>query len=139
MKAFDALRIPDTPEGKRDMSWIQNAHVALWLLKDFSWVSHWHWLGMAITVPTFALAVKIAYDSRRVTADLVHNVAVCFWICANITWMFGEFFYGDHTRTHAKVFFYAGLVTLAVYYAFTGIRRLNARYIRNQAASVRNR
>jgi hypothetical protein len=127
VKAFDWLHVPDTAEGKRDAAWIERSNIGMWLLKDVSWVSHWHWVGFAAMVPTLVLAAKVAYDSRRNVADFVHNVAMCLWLCANVTWMIGEFFYHDTTRVHAKVFFFAGLVTLAVYYVFAGIKRLNAR------------
>jgi hypothetical protein len=116
--------VPDTEEGKRDIKWIEKAHIALWLLKDMSWVSHWHWVGMAAILPTLGLAIKIAYDSRRVLADFVHDVAVCLWICANITWMLGEFFVNDETRPIAKVFFWLGAVVLLGYYAYAGSKRL---------------
>jgi hypothetical protein len=134
MKAFDMLRVPETAEGKKDASWIQNAHVALWLLKDTSWCSHWHWVGMIAVVPTLVLAVKIAWDSRKIVADCIHNVAVCFWICANITWMSGEFFADDGTRPHAKVFFGLGLVLLLGYYTYALTRKvIDAYHLRHSA------
>jgi hypothetical protein len=37
-------------------------------------------------------------------------IAVALWICANTTWMIGEFYYKDMTRGYAKVFFFAGMV-----------------------------
>jgi len=134
VKVFEMLRVPDTEEGKKDASWIQNAHVALWLLKDTSWCSHWHWVGMAVTIPTLVLACKIAWDSRKIVADLIHNIAVCFWICANIVWMTGEFFGNDGTRPHAKVFFAIGGVVLLGYYAYCLIKRFtDARRVRQPA------
>ncbi len=103
---------------------IENLHVLMWLLKDFSWCSSWHWLGILTIIPTFAITAKIAWDSRKNTPDLVHNVAVCFWICANVTWMTGEFFYEDHTRSYAKVFFYSGMVFLMAYYAHAAKKKV---------------
>jgi hypothetical protein len=41
---------------------------------------------------------------------------VVFWICANSIWMIGEFFYDDHTRHGATVFFVLGLLCVAWYY-----------------------
>lgn len=123
MKLMSFLRVPE-----KDAKWIENAHVALWLLKDMSWCSHWHWIGMFVVLPTLLLAVKIAWDSRTVIADLVHNVAVCFWICANITWMGGEFFMNDGTRPHAKFFFYVGLALLVGYYLYSIGKRWNDAY-----------
>lgn len=103
---------------------IENLHVLMWLLKDFSWCSSWHWLGILTIVPTLIMAVKIAWDSKNSLPDLVHNIAVCFWICANVTWMTGEFFYEDHTRSYAKVFFYSGMVFLLGYYAHVAKKKV---------------
>ena len=97
---------------------LENAHVALWLLKDCSWCSSWHWLGMAMAIPTLVIAGRIAWESRRSVSETVHNVAVCLWIVANITWMTGEFFFEDGTRAIAKLFFFAGLVLLVGYYGW---------------------
>ena len=101
---------------------LQNLHVTLWLLKDCSWCSSWHWFGMSMTVPTIILAVQIAWHSRKTIADLIHNIAVCLWIFANIIWMTGEFFYDDGTRAEAKVFFYAGLALIGLYYGWELLR-----------------
>ena len=95
---------------------IENLHVALWLLKDVSWCSDWKALGLIMIFPTLIVALKICWDTRHLTADLIHNIAVALWICANTVWMIGEFFYGDMTRAYAKIFFYAGMVLLAAYY-----------------------
>ncbi len=123
MKLMEFMRVPE-----KDTRWIENAHVALWLLKDMSWCSHWHWVGMGVTLPTLVLAAKIAWDSRAVMADLIHNIAVCLWICANITWMSGEFFYDDGTRPHAKFFFYSGMLLLVGYYLYSIGKRWNDAY-----------
>jgi hypothetical protein len=97
---------------------IENAHVAFWLLKDFSWCTSTRWLGLLMIAPTLALAIRLAYHTRDNAEDCVHNVATCFWIGANIIWMIGEFFYDDHTRGYAQVSFWAGLTTLAIYYVY---------------------
>lgn len=96
---------------------IENLHVGLWLLKDAAWCSSWKMLGMAMAPPTLAIAVYIAWSSRHEIEELVHSVAVSLWICANMIWMTGEFFKNDGTRPQARVFFAAGLVLLAVFYA----------------------
>ena len=101
---------------------LENLHVALWLTKDVSWCASWQWLGMAIAIPTLIVAAKICWDTRRVVSDAIHNVAVFLWICANITWMTGEFYFNDGTRAYAKVFFYSGMVLLAGYYMFEVFR-----------------
>jgi hypothetical protein len=98
---------------------IENLHVALWLLKDVSWVSDWKLLGLFMVLPTLGVALKICWDTREQLADLVHNIAVTLWICANTTWMIGEFYYQDMTRPLAKVFFISGMGLLTIYYLWT--------------------
>jgi hypothetical protein len=97
---------------------LQNLHVALWLLKDCAWCSLWKGMGLLMISPTIFVALAIAWHSRKCLPDFVHNIAVCLWISANITWMVGEFYYGDGTRGIAKGFFFVGLGVLALYYAY---------------------
>jgi hypothetical protein len=118
----------------RKMENLQNLHVALWLLKDCSWCELWKWTGVAMVAPTLFVAVWIAWHGRKSLPDLVHNVAVCLWIAANVTWMFGEFFYNDGTRNRAKVFFYAGLCVLAAYYLYEFALKFNSKWRFRQAA-----
>jgi len=101
----------------KDIKKLENLHVGLWLLKDASWCEEWVKVGMMVALPTLVLAVKIAWERRRDAEDLVHNVAVCLWLCANVVWMIGEFFFDDGTRAIAKVFFFAGLALLVGFYA----------------------
>lgn len=79
---------------------------------------------MSMALPALAIAIWIAWHSRKVISDLVHNAAVCFWICANITWMTGEFFFNDHSRKLASGFFYFGMALLVVYYGYELALRL---------------
>ena len=58
------------------------------------------------------LAGKITWEKRHDAEELVHNLAVCLWLCANVVWMIGEFFFDDGTRAIARVFFFAGLILL---------------------------
>ena len=102
---------------------IENLHVALWLLKDISWCSEWRIFGLIMVVPTLAVALKICWDTRRHFADFVHNIAVALWICANTTWMIGEFYYNDGTRPLSKVFFFAGMALLTVFYLWEWTRK----------------
>lgn len=107
----------------KDTRKIENLHVALWLMKDVSWCSDWKVLGLLMVLPTLLVAIKICWDTRTHSADLIHNIAVALWICANTTWMIGEFFYNDGTRGIAKLFFYAGMALLTFYYAWSWTRR----------------
>lgn len=101
----------------KDLRKIENAHVALWLMKDLSWCQQWIGPGLVMILPTLVIAAVICWKSRRDREDLIHNVAVLMWICANITWMIGEFFFHDGTRNYARVFFYAGMSVLIWHYA----------------------
>jgi len=121
---------------------LENAHVALWLLKDFAWCSSTKWLGVFMIAPTIGLAVLIARASWRSFEDLAHNAAVCCWVAANIVWMLGEFFFDDSTRGIARNFFYAGLLVMAVYYAHelvTTLRRLHRRHLMRAPARSQDR
>ena len=101
---------------KEQVKRLENCHVALWLLKDTSWCQHWIYLGLIMAIPTLALSLKIAWESRHEASDLIHNLAVCLWIMANIVWMIGEFFFDDGTRVFAQLFFYSGLTLIGFYY-----------------------
>jgi hypothetical protein len=107
----------------KDTRKIENLHVALWLLKDVSWCSDWKFLGLLMVVPTLLVSLKICWDTRHQLAEVVHNVAVSLWICANTTWMIGEFYYEDGTRHIARGFFYAGMALLVSYYAWASTRK----------------
>lgn len=100
----------------KDIKKLENLHVVLWLLKDCSWCQDWVKVGMMVALPTLVLAAKIAWEKRKDTEELVHNLAVCLWLCANVVWMVGEFFFNDGTRGIARVFFFAGLLLLAGFY-----------------------
>ena len=44
---------------------LENAHVAFWLIKDYSWCTSTKWLALAMIGPTLVFAVYIAYRTRR--------------------------------------------------------------------------
>lgn len=96
----------------------ENMHIALWLLKDCFWVMTWRVPGMLMIIPTIAVALDITWQNRKDVHELFHNIAICLWICANATWMTGEFFFHDGLRDYAKVFFGLGMATVAFYYIF---------------------
>jgi hypothetical protein len=95
----------------------ENAHVFLWLLKDTSWCHSWHFLGMAMIVPTLAVQIHLTWRSRHDEHEVFHSIAVACWIAANAIWMTGEFFRGDSWRPGAQWLFSAGLVTMFFYYS----------------------
>ena len=94
----------------------ENAHILLWLIKDTCWVLDLRLLGVCMIVPTILVALYLTARTRSIREEFIHNLAVVFWLCANSVWMIGEFYYDDHTRPFALVFFALGLLTLAVHY-----------------------
>ena len=104
---------------------MENMHIAFWLLKDISWCMIWKVLGIAMVVPTLTIAIIIAWRTRRIKAELAHNLAVAFWISANSYWMISEFFefdtmilWRDFTGKHLALLpFIIGSVILLYYYA----------------------
>jgi hypothetical protein len=94
----------------------ENFHILLWLLKDLCWVMDFKVLGLIMIVPTVAVALYITVLTRKSFAELLHNLAVVCWICANSVWMIGEFFFDDTTRQVAVIFFVTGLLLIAYYY-----------------------
>lgn len=70
--------------------------------------------------PTITVAVMISWQTRKITSELLHNLAVVCWITANCLWMFGEFYGFDEgtwgTRHLALFPFGIGLIILAYYY-----------------------
>ncbi len=98
-------------------SWVENAHILLWLIKDTCWAMVWKPGGIFMIFPTLSVAFYILWKSRHIRAELFHNLAVCLWISANSVWMVGEFF-AKETKPYAVVLFICGLTTLFIYYFF---------------------
>jgi hypothetical protein len=104
---------------------MENLHIVFWLLKDISWCMIWKELGIAMVVPTLAVAIWITWKNRRIVSELMHNLAIVFWITANGYWMISEFFefdenimFGDLTGKHmALIPFTTGALILLYYYA----------------------
>ncbi len=96
----------------------ENFHIVLWLIKDMSWVMLCRPLGIAMILPTLLVAIHITWKSRREIAEVLHNGAICCWICANSIWMIGEFYFKDGLRQYAEIFFILGLGTIGIYYLF---------------------
>ncbi|MFT4024967.1 MAG: hypothetical protein QM664_14415 [Flavihumibacter sp.] len=98
---------------------IENLHIVFWLIKDMCWAMLWKPLGLVMIVPTVSVAVLITWQTRHLRAELYHNLAVLFWITANVYWMITEFLeLPDHTRYYAAIPFGIGLAIIAVYYLF---------------------
>ena len=96
---------------------IENLHIVLWLIKDLCWVMLWKPLGLIMIVPTIGAALLITWQTRENRTELLHNIAVVFWITANGYWMITEFFSKDDSlRYYAVIPFACGLISIAYYY-----------------------
>lgn len=96
---------------------IENLHIVFWLIKDLCWAMLWKPLGLIMIVPTIAAALLITWQTRHIKAELLHNIAVVFWIFANAYWMIAEFFSdNDGLRYYAAIPFSLGIIVIAYYY-----------------------
>ena len=96
---------------------IENLHIVFWLIKDLSWAMLWRPLGMLMIIPTIGAAILITWQTRKIKAELFHNLAVDFWICANAYWMFTEFYkMPDDYRYYTAIPFGLGIFFIAAYY-----------------------
>ncbi|MBL7800605.1 MAG: hypothetical protein JNL95_07745 [Chitinophagales bacterium] len=94
----------------------ENLHILIWLIKDLCWVTLSRQVGVAMIIPTLSMAIYITWVNRKTWSELAHNLAICCWICANSSWMIGEFYFQDGLRPYAISFFVIGLVIVSVYY-----------------------
>lgn len=103
---------------------MENLHILFWLLKDISWCMTWKVLGIAMIIPTLAIAILISWRTRHMVSELAHNLAIVVWITANSYWMISEFFHFDEKIFYAGITykylavipFVTGIVILAWYY-----------------------
>lgn len=98
---------------------LENMHILFWLVKDICWCVGFKPLGVAMIFPTLLIALYITWRNRLIVAELVHNLAVAFWITANSMWMIFEFMGRDEElKNYCIIPFATGLVILAYYYLF---------------------
>jgi prepilin signal peptidase PulO-like enzyme (type II secretory pathway) len=103
----------------------ENLHIVFWLIKDLCWAMLWKPLGLVMIVPTIGAALIITWQTRHIKSELLHNIAVVFWIFANAYWMLTEFFSdNDALRYYAAIPFSAGILVIAYYYAGLWFRKL---------------
>ena len=96
---------------------IENLHIVFWLIKDLSWAMLWRPLGIIMIVPTIGAAILITWQTRKIKAELFHNLAVDFWICANAYWMIVEFNgMPEYYRYFTAIPFGIGISFIAAYY-----------------------
>ncbi|MFN4123553.1 MAG: hypothetical protein ACK4GL_09660 [Flavobacteriales bacterium] len=96
----------------------ENFHIFLWLLKDVCWIADFKIAGLIMAIPAVLLACIITWLHRKDLTELLHNLAVCCWIIANVIWMVGEFFFDDGTRPFALIFFTIGMLLVAYHYLY---------------------
>jgi prepilin signal peptidase PulO-like enzyme (type II secretory pathway) len=107
----------------------ENLHIVFWLLKDLCWVMLWRPLGLVMIVPTIGAALLITWQTRHIKSELLHNLAVVFWIFANAYWMITEFFSNDdNLRYYAVIPFSLGILVIAYYYIGAFWNRVNVRW-----------
>ncbi|MBS1589454.1 MAG: hypothetical protein JST52_07540 [Bacteroidetes bacterium] len=94
---------------------VENAHIALWLIKDTCWATFWKLGGILMIFPTLTVAFFLLWKLRSLRSEFFHNLAVCIWILANSAWMLGEFF-GKETRPLAVSLFAVGLGILGYFH-----------------------
>jgi hypothetical protein len=98
---------------------VENLHILFWLLKDICWCMSFKTVGILMLVPTLTVAILITWQTRKLKAELFHNLAVTFWICANGYWMIIEFMGMDETlRIYTVIPFLIGLFFIVTYYVF---------------------
>lgn len=96
---------------------IENLHIVFWLVKDLCWVMLWKPLGLMMIIPTMGAALLITWQTRKVKSELIHNLAVVFWISANAFWMLTEFYSKDDSlRYYTVIPFSMGIIVIAYYY-----------------------
>ena len=95
----------------------ENLHILFWLFKDISWAMLWKPLGIAMIAPTLSVAILICWQTRKIKAELFHNLAIIFWITANAMWMLLEFSGKDDLyRKYTSIPFGIGLFFILSYY-----------------------
>lgn len=79
----------------------------------------WKPLGLIMIIPTIGAALLITWQTRAIKSELLHNLAVDFWIIANAYWMLTEFYSkNDSLRFYTIIPFSIGLVIIGYYYIF---------------------
>ena len=113
---------------------MENLHILFWLMKDISWCLIFKEMGIAMIIPTLSIAIWIAWKNREIKSELIHNVAIVFWITANGYWMISEFFgfdemeiwHGITGKNLALIPFVSGLLTLLYYYILIRPKEMRA-------------
>jgi hypothetical protein len=101
---------------------LDNLHVALWLLKDLLW-SMDNKLGVILIIPAVVVSIYILVKQFNNRNDIYHNLAICFWILANSTWMTCELYKLNYMNL-VYVLFGAGTIVLVYFYFTEAIKKI---------------
>lgn len=97
------------------VTFMENLHIPMWLMKDMSWMMEWYYIGMCMIPPTVTVGLIILYRERHNIDGFLPNLAVNFWLIANCFWMIGDFF--EERLSHISLmFFLFGIVMIVLYY-----------------------
>lgn len=97
---------------------LENFHILLWLLKDISWLLEYKIFGSFMIVPTLGFAIFITIKNRNDIFELLPNISVICWICANSMWMLSELFLPlEFLESLAVIPFISG-IAMILFYAF---------------------
>lgn len=99
----------------KNIHFLENLHIPLWLVKDISWLMIWKPLGMMMIVPTVSVAVMLVISTRKIPHRLLLNLATLCWIMANSNWMAGEFYHYNF-RPFSFTLFILGILFSIVYF-----------------------
>ncbi|MBL7883891.1 MAG: hypothetical protein JNL69_07460 [Bacteroidia bacterium] len=95
----------------------ENAHIALWLLKDTCWMMQWRVMGILMILPTVYVAVLITHKCWNLQRmEFWINLSICMWIMANSYWMCCEFFNAEHYKNYAGIPFVLGMIFVIIFY-----------------------
>ena len=76
----------------RQIEFLENIHIPLWLFKDLCWLMSWRFFGLLMAIPTIIVAIIIVVIHRKDKLKLLPNLSVLMWILANAQWMLAEFY-----------------------------------------------
>lgn len=66
----------------RQIEFLENIHIPLWLFKDLCWLMTWRFFGLLMAIPTIIVAIIIVVIHRKDKLKLLPNLSVLMWIMA---------------------------------------------------------
>mmetsp|Transcript_13526 Transcript_13526/g.12248 ORF Transcript_13526/g.12248 Transcript_13526/m.12248 type:complete len:368 (-) Transcript_13526:24-1127(-) len=77
----------------------ENIHTMFWLAKDLAWNLNNTSLWFIFLIPTILLSLDfiiVSMNAKNAVVDTAHYTSTLLWVCGNITWALGEFFFGNY-------------------------------------------